>query len=166
MLCNNPYDDDSSFDDEEVVIDDGSECGNHQDYCVKADIPLFHGMMGVEEFLDWKIDVDRFFDVMDIPTNKQVKMVAIRMKNTATVWCDRLVVQRHRQMKRLIRTWRKMKQLMLERFLPEDYEQILYKMYIECVQGKKSVTEYMAEFLRMSEHNEFLQTSFQMIYLP
>ena len=47
-----------------------------------------------------------------------------------------------------------MKQLMLNRFLPEDYEQILYKMYIECVQGKRSVTEYTAEFLRFSERNE------------
>ncbi|KEH16711.1 hypothetical protein MTR_0110s0070 [Medicago truncatula] len=57
----NLSDDDLSFDEEEVVIDDGSERGNHQD-CVKADIPLFHGTMGVEEFLDWKIDVDRFFN--------------------------------------------------------------------------------------------------------
>lgn len=39
-----------------------------------------------------------------------------------------------------------MKQLMLERFLPEDYEQIQSKMYIECVKGKRSVTEYTTEF--------------------
>ncbi|KAI5429096.1 hypothetical protein KIW84_033912 [Lathyrus oleraceus] len=28
------------------------------------------GTMGVEEFLEWKIDVDRFFDVMRVPENK------------------------------------------------------------------------------------------------
>ena len=94
---NNPSDDDSSFDDEEVVINDGSERGNHQDYCIKADIPPFHGTMGVEEFLDWQIDVDRFFDVMEVPIDKQVKMVAIRLKSTAAVWWDKLVVQRRRQ---------------------------------------------------------------------
>ncbi|CAJ2657130.1 unnamed protein product [Trifolium pratense] len=110
--------------------------------------------MGVEEFLDWQIDVDRFFDVMDVPDHTQVKMVAIRLKSTAAVWWDKLVVQKQRQRKNPIRTWRMMKQLMLERFLPEDYEQILYKMYIECVQGKRSVTEYTAEFLRFSERNE------------
>ncbi|KAK2394556.1 hypothetical protein QL285_056374 [Trifolium repens] len=74
---NNHTTDDSSSEDEEVMTEDGSERGNHHDYRVKADIPLFHGTMGVEEFLDWQIDVDRFFDVMDVPESKQVKMVAI-----------------------------------------------------------------------------------------
>lgn len=47
-----------------------------------------------------------------------------------------------------------MKQLMLERFLSEDYEHVIYKMYIECIQGKRTVTEYTTEFLRLSERNE------------
>ncbi|CAM8881771.1 unnamed protein product [Rhodiola kirilowii] len=47
-----------------------------------------------------------------------------------------------------------MKQLMLDRFLPEDYEQIMYKMYLDCVQGRQSVAEYTAEFLHLSERNE------------
>ena len=51
----------------------------------KADIPLFYETMGVEKFLDWKIDVDRFFDVMGVPENKQVKMVAIRLKSVAAI---------------------------------------------------------------------------------
>ena len=62
-------------------------------------------------------------------------MVAIRLKNTVAVWWDKIIVQRKRQRKEPIKTWRRMKRLMLERFLPEDYEQILYKMYIGCVQG-------------------------------
>ncbi|KAG2315649.1 hypothetical protein Bca52824_018771 [Brassica carinata] len=43
---------------EEIV--EGNQQNNH-DYRVKVDIPLFYGTMGVEEFLDWQIDVDRFF---------------------------------------------------------------------------------------------------------
>ena len=91
--------------------------------------------MGVEEFMDWHIDVDRFSEVMNVPENRQVKMVAIRLKNTVAVWWDKNVVQRKRQRKEPIKTWRIMKRLMLERFLPEDYEQTMYKMYIGCVQG-------------------------------
>ena len=56
-----------------------------------------------------------------------------------------------------------MKQLMLERFLPEDYEQIMYKMYIECVQGKRSVTEYTTDFLRFSERNDLGESESQKV---
>ncbi|CAN0875619.1 hypothetical protein LINGRAHAP2_LOCUS10935 [Linum grandiflorum] len=114
--------------------------------------------MRVDEFLDWQIDIDRFFDIMGVPENKQVKMVANRVKSIAAVWWDKLVFQRQCQRKAPIKTWRRMKQLMLERFLPEDYEKIPYKMYINCVQGTRSVTEYTTEFLRFSECNKSGET--------
>ena len=52
---------------------------------MKVDTPLFYGTMGMKKFLDWKIDIDRFFDVMGVPKNKQAKIVAIRMKSIADV---------------------------------------------------------------------------------
>lgn len=131
---------------EEDEVNQGNQHNNH-DYRVKADIPLFYGTMRVEDFLDWQISVDRLFEVMGVPENKQVKMVAIRLKSTAAVWWDKLVIQRQRKRKGPVKTWRRMKQYMMDKFLPEDYEQILYKMYIECSQGKRTVTEYTAEFL-------------------
>ncbi|CAN0857070.1 hypothetical protein LINGRAHAP2_LOCUS6651 [Linum grandiflorum] len=73
---------------------------------------------------------------MGVPENKQVKMVANRLKSIATVWWDKLVFQRQCKRKAPINTWRWMKQLMLDRFLPNDYEKILYKMYVNCVQGR------------------------------
>ncbi|KAI5413200.1 hypothetical protein KIW84_057709 [Lathyrus oleraceus] len=79
-------------------------------------------MIGLKEFLDWQIEVDRFFKVMGIHENKQVKMVVIRLKSTTVIWWDKLAVQRQMQRKGLVRTWQRMKQLMLERFLLEDYE--------------------------------------------
>ncbi|CAN0908819.1 hypothetical protein LINGRAHAP2_LOCUS25484 [Linum grandiflorum] len=142
---------DSNSEDRNLEADQGG--GNqqkHNDYRVKANIPLFYGTMRVDEFLDWQIDVDRFFDIMGVPENKQVKMVANRLKSIAAVWWDKLVFQRQCQRKAPIKTWRRMKQLMLERFLPNDYEKILYKMYVDCVQGRMSVTEYTTEFLRLT----------------
>lgn len=139
VVDNSSSEEDSEAEIVEEEVEQRNRQGNH-DYRVKAHIPMFNGTMGVEEFLDWQIDVDRFFEVVEVPENKQVKMVAIRLKKTAAVWWDKLVVQRQRQRKGPVQTWRRMKQLMMEK--------ILYKMYIECVQGKRTVTEYTAEFLR------------------
>ncbi|CAN0862442.1 hypothetical protein LINGRAHAP2_LOCUS8465 [Linum grandiflorum] len=50
--------------------------------------------MRVDEFLDWLVDVDRFFDLMGVPENKQVKRVAIRLKSIADLWWDKLIFDR------------------------------------------------------------------------
>lgn len=63
-VCNNNQTiDDPSPEEKVVVTEEGDGRGNHHDYGVKADIPLFYETMGVEEFLDWENDVDRFFDI-------------------------------------------------------------------------------------------------------
>ena len=52
---------------------------------MKADILFFYGTTGVEEFLDWKVEVNKLFEIMEVPEHKQIKMVAFRLKGTAVV---------------------------------------------------------------------------------
>ncbi|CAN0903471.1 hypothetical protein LINGRAHAP2_LOCUS22579, partial [Linum grandiflorum] len=122
---------------------------NHNNYRVKTDILLFDRTMRVDELLVWQVDVDRFFDLMEVPENKQVKMVAIRLKSIAALWWDKLIFQRQCQRKAPIRTWQRMKQLMLERFLPKDYEKILYKMYVGRIQGTRTSLVDSKVYLRV-----------------
>jgi hypothetical protein len=51
-----------------------------------------------------------------------------------------------------------MKQLLREWFLLANYEQLLYRMYINYVQGNRIVDEYTDEFLRLAEWNELGET--------
>lgn len=90
----------SSFEEEEEEepykeeVDHGNQHNNH-DYVVKADISLLYRTVRLEKILDWKIDIERFFNVMEVLENKQVKMVANNLK----VMMLSGVVQRKRQRK-------------------------------------------------------------------
>ncbi|KAI5401864.1 hypothetical protein KIW84_066358 [Lathyrus oleraceus] len=89
--------------DKEKVVDHGNQ--HNHDYRVKDDIPLFYETMAVDEFLNWQIDVDRFFDVIGILENKKVKMVVIGLKSIYVFWWDKLVLHRQWQRKGLVRSW-------------------------------------------------------------
>ncbi|CAL2273300.1 unnamed protein product [Prunus armeniaca] len=56
-----------------------------------------------------------------------------------------------------------MKQLMMDMYLPIDYEQILYCMYIGCVQSNRSLFEYTEEFMRLAKCNHLTETENQNI---
>ena len=67
---------------------------------------------------------------------------------------DRLREMRMREGCSSVQTWRRMKQLLQDRFLTLDYEQYIFYAYQRCTQGSRSVNEYIAEFFRLAERNQ------------
>lgn len=56
-----------------------------------------------------------------------------------------------------------MKQLMKARFLPADYDQILYQQYHQCHQKGRTVNEYSEEFFRLNTQNNRQETERQQV---
>jgi len=57
-----------------------------QTFRMKMDLPSFNGQLQIEGFLDWLTVVERFFDYMEIPEDKKVKLVAYRLMGGASAW--------------------------------------------------------------------------------
>lgn len=66
------------------------------DFRTKSDIPVYSGQMNIPEFLDWVKVVDNFFEYMEVPKDKQVKMVAYQLKGRAGAWWERIQNARRR----------------------------------------------------------------------
>ena len=62
-----------------------------------------------------------------------------------------------------IRYWHQMKALLKARFLPADYEQILFTEFQNCVQRNRSVSVYTEEFLRLQVRCNLAETEDQQV---
>ena len=87
------------------------------------DITDFYGGMHVEEFLDWILHVESFFQYMKILQGKMVKFVAFKLKGATSAWWQNVQNRRRVAGKPLIKSWPRMQRIMKEYFLPADYQQ-------------------------------------------
>jgi len=64
-----------------------------------------------------------------VPEEKYLRFMAYKLKGGAAAWWDLLQITRRRQSKPPVMTLKHMKQLLQGRFLPPDYQQILYNQF-------------------------------------
>ena len=63
---------------------------------MKVELPSFNGNVYFED-LDWVSEVGKFFNYMGIANNKQVCLVAYKLKAGASAWWNRVQLNRTRE---------------------------------------------------------------------
>jgi len=66
------------------VKDNDRDSQEQKDYWMKVELPSFNGNISIEEYLDWVSEVEKFFDYMGIIDDKQVYLVAYKLKGGAS----------------------------------------------------------------------------------
>ena len=80
---NQLFNEDYSEDDEGPVAPENKQGPRHIDYRMKIEIPQCDGLFMIEEFFDWLVDVEKFFDYWGTEEQMKVNLVACRLKGGA-----------------------------------------------------------------------------------
>jgi len=116
----------------------------------KVKILEFEGQLNLDEFVDWMNAVKRVFKYNDVPDDKKVKLVALKLRKYASIWWSNVLSKRARKGKGKIRSWRKMKKKKLKaKFLPPHNLQDNNTKLHDLRQESKRAEEYTHEFEKL-----------------
>ena len=71
-----------------LARDNGRDYQEQRDYWMKVELPSFNGNVSIEEYLDWVNEMKKFFDYMGTTDEKEVCLVAYKLKGEASAWWD------------------------------------------------------------------------------
>jgi len=109
---------------EEPHVESGDPPTNSNDF--RVEFPKFEGKLDPDEFLEWLHTVEQIFDYKEVPEEKKVKLVALRLRKYASLWWTNLCSKGIRERKLKIQTWDRMKAKLKAQFLPPSYLQDNY----------------------------------------
>lgn len=73
VILRDQHDSNYHSDKEYMAVVAGKQAGERQnDYQIQAEVPPFYENLSIEDHLDWIVEVERAFDVMDTPPENMV----------------------------------------------------------------------------------------------
>lgn len=133
-----------------VVPQDVTRQFSDRDYGIKVEVPEFSGEKGPEEFLDWLTKVERIFAYKSLPDVKKCELIITKFIGYACSWWDDVLHARFVRRLGPVTNWEVMKQILTEKFVPLNYEKVMFHKLLNLQQGNKDVDSYTLEFHKLS----------------
>eukprot|EP00253_Pinus_taeda_P016259 PITA_16259 len=90
--------------------------------------------------------MEKFFDYEQIEDEKKVNFVVTKLKGHAALWWDGVQAERRRLGKQPIKNWSRMVAKLKGKFLPNNYQQTLFRQMQNLRQRALTVKQYTVEF--------------------
>eukprot|EP00253_Pinus_taeda_P019571 PITA_19571 len=114
----------------------------------KHELPTYDGSLSADVLLDWLSEVNKFFEFEETSEEKQVKFAATKLKGHVSLWWDSVQAERKRLHKQPIKKWARMEAKLKEKFLPKDYQIMLYRQRRTTAPGKDGPAHARARICR------------------
>ena len=93
----------------------------------KHELSTYDGNLSADVLLDWLSELNKYFAYEEIREDKRVKFAATKLKGHASLWWDSVHAKRKRLNKQPINKWARMEAKLKNKFLPKDYQIMLYR---------------------------------------
>ncbi|KAA8530465.1 hypothetical protein F0562_005174 [Nyssa sinensis] len=126
-----------------------------------VDVPDFYGKLEPNAFEDWLTAIEDYFDWFAVSEDRKVRYVRMKLKGHARAWWGSVEEQLRRTRRPVVSNWEEMKERLKEKYLPIDYEQMMFEEMLQLRQGSLSVDQFTDRFHELTVRSKIVETEQQ-----
>ena len=77
------------------------------------------------DFIDWLLDLEEYFNFWKICDEEKVWLASNKLDDEAEEWWEDIQINREQRDKHPIRSWQRMKRVLIDLWFPNDYYDML-----------------------------------------
>ncbi|KAK0583599.1 hypothetical protein LWI29_038569 [Acer saccharum] len=129
---------------------------------MKVGVSDFLGRLNPDAFQDWIMALEDYFDWFSVPEERKVRFVKLKLKGPARAWWSSVEEQLRRTHQAPITDWVEMRDRLESKYLPINYDQLIYEDMLQWKQEPKaSVDQYTERFHELSVRSKAVETETQ-----
>ena len=127
---------------------------------MKVNVPDFFGKLDPNAFEDWLTTIEDYFDWF-ISEDRKVRYFRRKLKGYARAWWGSVKEQLRRTQRAPMSNWGEIKEQLKEKYLPIDYEQIMFEEMLQPRQGSLIVDQCTDRFHELTVRSKVVENEQQ-----
>ncbi|XP_020597419.1 uncharacterized protein LOC110037178 [Phalaenopsis equestris] len=128
---------------------------------MKIDVPVFDRKLEPNAFEDWLTAIEDYFDWFFISKDRRVRYVRMKLKGHVRAWWATVEERLRRTRLPAASNQEETKERLKEKYLPIDYEKMMFKEILQLRKGLMSVDQFPDRFHELIIHSKIVETEQQ-----